>query len=238
VNPVTKFIAASSRPPRKVLWVSVDGVECAGKTSLCARLETAVPGSQLLPEFSPSPVGLYLQRSVESSPHFISRSILGQSLLFLADYAEIAQSTMMIDDPAIKVVFQDRGFLSKFVYQLVVLQDGMGEQRARKLLSVIMDELPRPDVTVFLDAPMSVIESRLRLARPTWLTPERRIFVERAAGAFRDEIGSLDGVILHLYQRSVDTIDNILSITLGELEQLLPEGDTPSGSEKTGGTSF
>ena len=216
-------ISASSWSPRSVPWVSVDGVECAGKTSLCERLKTTVQGSRLLPEFSPSPVGVHLQRSIESSPHFISQSMIGQSLLFLADYAEIAQLAMTVDDPAVKVVFQDRGFLSKFVYQFVVLQEDIGAHRARMLLSAVMEELPRPDVTILLDAPMSVIESRLRHARPTWLKPERRIFVERAGAAFRQEIGSFGGVILHVSQGPLDTVDDVLSITWRELEKILSE---------------
>ena len=213
----TRGALASSRRRGSALWVSVDGVECAGKTSLCERLKAAVQESHLLPEFSSSPVGLYLQDSVESSPHFISTSMVGQSLVFLADYAEIGQSAIVLDDPNIKVVFQDRGLLSKLVYQLVVLRESMGEQRARKLLSAVMDELPHPDVTVLLDAPMSVIESRLNLARPGWLTRERRVFIEEAAGTFRAELEKFQGVTLHLYQGPLDGIEDALSVVLNGL---------------------
>jgi thymidylate kinase len=204
----------------EILWISVDGVECAGKTSLCGLLQSAVRKSQLLPEFSSSPVGEYLKHTVESSPHFISRSIVGQSLLFLADYAEIAYSSVEMDDLDIGVIFQDRGFLSKLVYQLVVLEEGMDERRARKLMFAIMDELPQPDVTILLDASMSVIESRLNLARPGWLTAERRIFVERASAMFRDEVDRLRGVTLHMHQEPQDTAEDVLAVVLSRLESL------------------
>lgn len=213
----------SPRPRGSVLWVSVDGVECAGKTSLCGGLKSAVEESQLLPEFSQTPVGLYLRHSVESSPHFISRSLVGQSLLFLADYAEIAQSTVGLGDVGIRIVFQDRGFLSKLVYQLLVLREAVGDERARRLVSAIMDELPQPDVTVLLDASMPVIESRLQLARPGWLTVERRLFVERAAASFRREIDTLHGEILHLSQGPLDTMDDVLSAVLSRLESMFAE---------------
>jgi thymidylate kinase len=167
------------------------------------------------------PVGRYLRRSVKSSPHFISRSLVGQSLLFLADYAEIAQSALTIDGSIVEVAFQDRGFLSKLVYQSIVLQENLSEQRARKLLSAIMEELPKPDVTILLDAPMSVIESRLQRTKPMWLTPERRLFIERAGVAFRREIDILDGATFVLSQGPLDTIDDVVHMALSKLEQVL-----------------
>jgi thymidylate kinase len=84
--------------------------------------------------------------------------MVGQSLLFLADYAEIAKAAAQIDDSEGRIIVQDRGLLSKLVYQLVVLRRSIGERRARKLLSAIIEELPKPDVTVLLDAPMRVIQ--------------------------------------------------------------------------------
>lgn len=200
------------------LWVSFDGVECAGKTTLCDRLQAVLPDAQVMPEFSASPVGEYLRESVQSSPHFISRSFVGQSLLFLADYAELAATRTATDE----IVLQDRGFLSKFVYQFLVLQEGMGTQRARNLVSAIVDELPQPDVTVLLDAPFEVIEARLRVARPGWISPERQEFVEQAAEVFRAEPQRLGGAYLHVTQDSSDTVDDLVAVVLDQLKPMLP----------------
>jgi thymidylate kinase len=229
---LTRRISAPPWSGRSAVWVSVDGVECAGKTSVCKRLAAEIQGCLLLQEFSSSPVGQYLRRSVESSPHVISRSLVGQSLLFLSDYAEVAQSAITLNDPDIKIILQDRGFLSKFVYQFIILQKDMGELRAMKLLSAITDELPRPDVTVFLDAPTSVIESRLRQARPNWLTLERQSFVEQAVSVYRSEIDTLEGVIFHLLQDPLDSIETVATAIVSELGQLLPQSDARmSGSD-------
>jgi thymidylate kinase len=207
---------------RPFLWIAFDGVECSGKTSICERLVAATPGSVLLPEFSSTAVGRYLRDSVSSSPHIISRSLVGQSLLFLADYAEGAQSIDSMCDDDATVVFQDRGFLSKFVYQWLVLTEELGTNRSRSLLKAIMRELPHPDVTILLDAPMSVIEPRLASARPGWLSSERRDFVERAAVIFRIEIDDLDGVTFSVSQSSSDRVDDILARVVDFLDDEVP----------------
>src|ERR1700734_2672645 len=218
---------ASSGRQGCALWVSIDGVECAGKTSLCERLRMSTQTSHLLPEFSSTPVGLHLQSSVKLSPHFISSSMVGQSLLFLADYAEIAKAAAQIDDSEGRIIVQDRGLLSKLVYQLVVLRRSIGERRARKLPSAIIEELPKPDVTVLLDAPMSVIESRLALGRPGWITAERQAFVKEASAAFREELEKLQGVTLNLYQEPPDTADDTLSAVLTKMLSRPPKRTLP-----------
>lgn len=210
--------APKSRGP---LWVSIDGVECAGKSTLCGRLAPILPGAHVMPEFSAGPVGEYLRESVQSSPHFISRSFVGQSLLFLADYAELAATRTMTGGPA-EIVLQDRGFISKFVYQLLVLREDIGTLRARDLVSAIMAELPQPDVTVLLDAPIEVIEARLRVARPGWISPERQEFVVQAAEVFRAELDRLNGAYLHVTQDSPDTVDDLVALVLEHLKPMLP----------------
>ena len=147
----------------------------------------------MLAEFSESPVGRFLSASVASSPHFISPSIVGQSLLFLSDYAEIAQKALHMDTNTVRVVLQDRGFLSKFVYQLVVLRASLGEARARQLLDAIMTELPRPDLTILLRVPLHLVRSRLETIRPGWTTPPRLAFIDEADNVFERSVSEYSG---------------------------------------------
>jgi thymidylate kinase len=233
MNATDRDVAPSSPQQDGPLWISVDGVECAGKTSLSHRLQTLLDGSRILPEFSTSPVGVHLRRSVQISPHFISPSLVGQSLLFLADYADIAHAATTTSDRSVSVVIQDRGYLSKWVYQFLVLQEELGGSRARALLEAIMAELPRPDITVYLDASMSLIESRLQAARPDWLTPDRRTFVEGAIHRFREQLDDMEGMVVHVSQDPQDSVDDTAHLVTrevaraansGRLGRRLPEG--------------
>jgi dTMP kinase len=141
-------------------WVTIDGVEGAGKTSLVERLSQGL-NIDVSPEFSDATFGVALQRAVVATPHFISRSAVGQSLVFLGDYFEVFESSVLPGLRRGKLVVSDRGPLSKLVYQTVVLEETLGLEPARKLVESILELLAPPDLTVYLRCPLRVIERRL-----------------------------------------------------------------------------
>ena len=60
------------------LWISVDGVDGVGKSTLANHLVSQFSASVLAPEFSDSPIGSYLRQAVQSNPHYISPSLIEQ----------------------------------------------------------------------------------------------------------------------------------------------------------------
>ena len=69
----------------KGCWISIDGVDGVGKTVLAQHLATALDGATLVPEFSQSLEGAYLQDAVtRGGPRFHSLSRMEKSLLFLS----------------------------------------------------------------------------------------------------------------------------------------------------------
>jgi len=98
------------------MWISVDGVEGTGKTTIATHLAQTLP-VELAPEFSDSVFGHALRAAVTASPHYISSSPLGQSLVFLADFLEVHASCVAPRlDLGVSVV-SDRGYLSKYAYR-------------------------------------------------------------------------------------------------------------------------
>lgn len=164
-------------PPGR--WICVDGTEGAGKTTVASALcrETASIG---VAEFSRAPFGTALREAVARSPHFISTSPVGQSLVFLGDFIELYEDEIAPRLEAGQTVITDRGWLTKLAYQQVVLERVMTTSEALDLLTPILAHIPRPDLTLLLSAPAEVIRRRL-IDRDGQCDEARLRFIERAA---------------------------------------------------------
>ncbi|MFJ6675100.1 dTMP kinase [Actinosynnema sp. NPDC091369] len=159
-------------------WICVDGVEGVGKSTI-ARTLAAATGARLAPEFSAASFGRALDRAVRGTPHFIAASEVGQSLVFLGDFCEVHASEVAPPVAAGATVVSDRGYLSKYAYQEVVLTGALGEAAARDLLDGVFRHLPTPDLTLHLVAPWDVVRERL-VARDGGCDDARLDFMVRA----------------------------------------------------------
>lgn len=162
-------------------WICIDGVEGTGKTTVAEGLAAQLP-VELAPEFSSAPFGTALRAAVQTTPHYISVSALGQSLVFLGDFIEIYAATVAPLLERGTAVVSDRGYLSKYCYQEVVLASALGSSRARSLLDEIFANLPVPHLTIYLTAPLECVRARLE-RRDGSCSSERAEFIVRAASA-------------------------------------------------------
>lgn len=186
------------------LWICVDGVEGAGKTTLVSALATSL-GAVVAPEFSASAVGHALRDVVRNAPHYISTSRVGQSLAFVGDFHETFESAVQ---PALdrgQIVVSDRGWLSKYAYQAQVLTGLLDQERIDKLLCTVL-ELPRlPDLTFYLDIDLESARSRL-VVRDGACAPERAEFISGAIGQFRRLVAGVPGAP-HLNVQTIRGLD-------------------------------
>lgn len=169
-------------------WISIDGLDFAGKSVLVDHLVRQLEAT-IIPEFSSSPLGQHLEGQVARNPHFIEHSPIGQSLMFLADHADLATRANNLRSAG-HLVIQDRGLLSKFVYQVLVLRGTIGDHRARSLVSAVLRDLPRPDAAVFLDIDVTTLRRRHLAARGRQLEPAHEKFLSEAMDLFREEAAS------------------------------------------------
>ncbi|HYQ67806.1 hypothetical protein [Actinophytocola sp.] len=194
-------------------WISVDGVEGTGKTTIATHLAQILP-VEPAPEFSDSVFGSALRGAVAASPHYISSSPLGQSLVFLADFLEVhASSVAPRLDLGVSVV-SDRGYLSKYSYQEVVLSNTLGPMPTRRLLDEIFAHLPSPSLTIHLTAPESCLYERL-LSRDGHCDPARLAFIARAAAANKAHLARthvLHAVTIDTNQRLDDVLREVTDV--------------------------
>jgi thymidylate kinase len=141
--------------------VSLDGVDASGKSTLAETLKARTPGYGFSPEFSETIIGQFLNSQVASKPHLIARSRLAQSLLFLAEYSDHMES-VRLHEPSGTVIIMERGWLSKYSYQVCVLEGVLGYSRAHDLVAGILSAIPQPDASILLRVSLDVMQKRLR----------------------------------------------------------------------------
>jgi thymidylate kinase len=142
--------------------ISLDGVDASGKSTLAETLKARAPEYGFSPEFSETIIGQFLKIQVASNPHLIARSRLAQSLLFLAEYCDHMESARLQEPAADAVIIMERGWLSKYSYQVCVLESTLGYSRAHNLVAGILSAMPQPDASVLLRVSPEVMQKRLR----------------------------------------------------------------------------
>ena len=144
----------------KGMWIAIDGCECSGKTTLVTRVKNSYPDIVLVPEFSKTSLGIWLENEVVSKPYFVTNSSMASALLFLSDYFEMQKQIVI---PALedgKIVISDRGFLSKVAVQYAMLEGEFGKE-AEDFLKKIFAFSLRPHLSIVLDNQESVIYERI-----------------------------------------------------------------------------
>lgn len=200
-------------------WICLDGVEGTGKTTITQALAAALP-IEVAPEFSQAPFGVALRDTVRTSPHYISTSALGQSLVFLGDFLEVYASTVAPRLAAGASVVSDRGYLSKYVYQEVVLASAVGTTQARRLLDEVFAHLPPPDLTIYLTAPLHIVRARLQ-HRDGHCDQAREEFIALAADSAADYLHRNP----HIASMTIDT-NRPVEAVIGDIQQAVRRAGT------------
>jgi thymidylate kinase len=167
------------------MWVSVDGVEGVGKTTLCRKLKEAVPSALVLSEFSNGIIGEALRNAIAIDPHVFSKSESAQSLMFLAEYREKVELEVLPVRRE-RLVVTDRGLISKRVYQRAVLSSRLDRPSIDQMLDGALVGLPEPDLSVVLHADFATLCRRIQ-GRGEFRTPTQYSFIENLVSLFRNE---------------------------------------------------
>jgi thymidylate kinase len=195
----------------------VDGVEGAGKTTLATALMEAVPACGIS-EFSSTAFGAALREAVLRAPHFISVSALGQSLVFLGDFVELYEAEIRPSLSKGMVVVSDRGWVSKYAYQMAVLETSMTSGEAHGVLLEILRRVQIPDLSICLTAPLPVIRERL-IARDGHCDDGRSAFIVRAETALHRGIASVPE-LRHVYIPTDRPKQDVLNDALTEIRKV------------------
>lgn len=142
------------------MFITFEGIEGSGKSSLIAQLKKYFKSSKLEAFFSKEPGGTDLGKEIRKillNPKY-SFDPTSELLLLLADRAEHVQKIIRPNLQKNKLIFCDRYLDSTFAYQ------GSGRNLDKKIIKEMFKALdfPIPDLTILLDVPVQIGLSRAR----------------------------------------------------------------------------
>ena len=142
------------------MFITFEGIEGSGKSSLIAQLKKYFKSSKLEAFFSKEPGGTDLGKEIRKillNPKY-SFDPTSELLLLLADRAEHVQKIIRPNLQKNKLIFCDRYLDSTLAYQ------GSGRNLDKKIIREIFKALdfPIPDLTILLDVPVQIGLSRAR----------------------------------------------------------------------------
>ena len=142
------------------MFITFEGIEGSGKSSLIAQLKKYFKSSKLEAFFSKEPGGTDLGKEIRKillNPKY-SFDPTSELLLLLADRAEHVQKIIRPNLQKNKLIFCDRYLDSTLAYQ------GSGRNLDKKIIKemfMVLD-FPIPDLTILLDVPVQIGLSRAR----------------------------------------------------------------------------
>ena len=142
------------------MFITFEGIEGSGKSSLIAQLKKYFKSSKLEAFFSKEPGGTDLGKEIRKTllnPKY-SFDPTSELLLLLADRAEHVQKIIRPNLQKNKLIFCDRYLDSTLAYQ------GSGRNLDKKIIKEMFKVLdfPIPDLTILLDVPVQIGLGRAR----------------------------------------------------------------------------
>lgn len=142
------------------MFITFEGIEGSGKSSLIAQLKKYFKSSKLEAFFSKEPGGTDLGKEIRKillNPKY-SFDPTSELLLLLADRAEHVQKIIRPNLQKNKLIFCDRYLDSTLAYQ------GSGRNLDKKIIKEMFKALdfPIPDLTILLDVPVQIGLSRAK----------------------------------------------------------------------------
>ena len=142
------------------MFITFEGIEGSGKSSLIAKLKKYFKKSKIETFFSKEPGGTALGKEIRNILLNPKSSISPESelLLLMADRAEHVQKKIQPNLLKNKVIFCDRYIDSTLAYQ------GSGRNLDKKAIEELFNafNFPVPDLTILLDVPVQVGLQRAR----------------------------------------------------------------------------
>jgi thymidylate kinase len=205
---------------KRGIWISIDGTEGVGKTILSKSLNRLIVPSTLAPEFSDSIVGNFLYNAVQTNPHIIGESILEQSLLFLADFFRIHQIIIQKGIKDNKIVISDRGYVSKYVYQFLLLSRFYDSSLAKSAIKSLFQLIHPPTLTILLTCDSQLQFNRLR-KRDRNCDQQRIAFINEANNVFLNYLTDSGLEFVRIHQTNLTTKERVLKAAVKAIDNYI-----------------
>jgi len=161
--------------PKNYFWLSVEGTDGAGKTSLLKEIERFLYTQRkinfsIIKEFSDSSVGILIKKTIKEKNFFSLGNNFNHSfsetLLLCADFVYQFENILLkYPDKKNIFIFSDRGLHSFLTYQTLRIKYQYNITKPRylqKWIKNIFQPFGTPDFIILLTSPLSDIKKRIK----------------------------------------------------------------------------
>lgn len=161
--------------PKNYFWLSIEGTDGVGKTTLLEKLETFLKKQKeinfaIIKEFSSSKIGLLIKDIIRRKKFFCLGNKLhypfSETLLLLSDFIyQFEEILSKYSDKKKLFIVSDRGLYSFLTYQLLRIKQRYQIHNLNyleKWIKYIFQPLESPDFTIFLTSPIDDIKKRIK----------------------------------------------------------------------------
>ena len=219
----------------KYLWVSVEGTDGVGKSTLIREIAQSLQSTQphvrilVLNEFSRSPIGEVIQKIIDTHRFFILGNTphrVAETLVLCADYAYQIEEIAQEHSDQRTLLISDRGPYSFLTYQKLRLEKAYSTRSPDEIenwIRMLFLLIGYPYINILLTSPSDHIQQRLANREGAANEEELRFIMqvqETYAEMFRKEqqtgkphmliLESLNGQFDQVIQTSLHTLHGAL----------------------------
>ncbi|MEM5881857.1 MAG: dTMP kinase [Candidatus Aenigmatarchaeota archaeon] len=192
-------------------YIVIEGIDGAGKTTICNLLSKDLENSFLIKEPSDREIGKFIRFLLESQNENMRNPFISM-LMFFSDRISIREKIIELRN-SYNYIISDRSFLSTYAYQISLIED----EKEKKIFLNIFRELLKlieiPDVIVILDVDIDVALERIRKDNRTKTLYENGEFLKKVSENYRNLKLDLDNVYLVDANRDINDVErDVLSI--------------------------
>ncbi|MEM5828034.1 MAG: dTMP kinase [Candidatus Aenigmatarchaeota archaeon] len=185
-------------------YVAIEGIDGAGKTTICKLLSNELKNSIIIREPSDFEIGNFIRNSLKNKKDYMKNPFVS-TLLFFADRVSTTNEIRRLKEKH-DYIISDRCFLSTYAYQKALLNN----EEERKIFENLFNELLKlieiPDLIIILDVDVEIALQRIEKEGKAKELYENGEFLRKVLENYRNLELDVENVYLIDANRSIEEV--------------------------------
>ncbi|MEM5821314.1 MAG: dTMP kinase [Candidatus Aenigmatarchaeota archaeon] len=185
-------------------YIAIEGIDGAGKTTICQLLSKELKNSILIKEPSDFDIGNFIRESLKNKKEFMKNSFVS-TLLFFADRISMRDEIRKMKEK-FDYIISDRCFLSTYAYQKALIKSEEEKKLFEKIFKEFLKLIEMPDAIIILDVDIEVALERIEKEGKSKDLYESKEFLKEVLENYRNLDLDIENVYLVDASRSVEEV--------------------------------
>ncbi|MEM5830340.1 MAG: dTMP kinase [Candidatus Aenigmatarchaeota archaeon] len=185
-------------------YIAIEGIDGAGKTTICQLLSKELKNSILIREPSDFDIGNFIRESLKSKKGFMKNSFVS-TLLFFADRISMRDEIRKMKEK-FDYIISDRCFLSTYAYQKALIKSEEEKKLFEKIFKEFLKLIEMPDAIIILDVDIEVALERIEKEGKGKDLYENKEFLKEVLENYRNLDLEIENVYLVDASRSIEEV--------------------------------